>query len=61
MGSIITLGLHSLKLLFKSKSLLVVLFLIPFALSALITIGLQKFYVPAVSYLKAEKSYDNEI
>ena len=61
MGSIITLGLHSLKLLFKSKSLLIVLFLMPLALSALITFGLQKVYVPAVSYLKTEKSFENEI
>lgn len=55
MGAIITLGLHYLKLLFKSKFLLLLIFLIPFTVSAILTCGLQSTYVPTVTYLKSKQ------
>ena len=61
MGSIFTLGMHHLKLLFKSKSLLLVLFLFPFIISAGITYGLQKAYVPLTSNLSKPKCEEESI
>lgn len=61
MGSIITLGFHSLKLLFKSKWLLLILFLMPLFVSAVVTCGLQMVYKPASTYLLKPHSEEQSI
>lgn len=56
MGPIFTLGFHYIKLLFKSKSFLLILFIVPMLISAFVTFGLQRAYVPTVVYLKKKNS-----
>lgn len=61
MVSIFTLGFHSLKLLFKSKWLLLIIFLLPLLISTFVTFGLQMAYKPVSSYLIKSNSENDSI